>query len=595
VSPFPENFSNLPGREILARSQAVKRTWPFILDLGVAGIGLAIFYAIVRIGMFWAGRVEPEIVISLNPRSLPLYAFYSIVRIGLAYLLSLLFAISYGYIAAYNRRAELFMIAVLDILQSIPVLSFLPPVMLAMIALFPTRQLGVEMGAIVLIFTGSVWNLAFSFYSSLKSIPRELIEATSIYRFSRFQRLAQLELPYSAIGLVWNSIMSVAGAWFALIACEMFHIGARSFGLPGLGSYLQTAADAGNGLAITYGLGVIILIIIATDQLVWRPLIAWSDKFKFEQVESSKRVSSPVLHLLTHSQALAGLVRHTATPLSENLYRHLAHRRTQRLHQIASLEPEYRPKVSARVTLLRAVLLTAAAAAIGYAAFQAVLLLRPLPRAEYLHIAHGALITFLRVNVSILLAAAWTIPVGVAIGFNPRLAKLAQPIAQIAASVPATALFPILLLALVRLGGGIGLASIVLMLLGTQWYILFNVIAGAMAIPSDLKEVATLFRFSRLQRWKTVILPGIFPFLITGMVTASGGAWNASIFAEYFSIQGRVLQTTGLGAQINAATSSGQFAVLLLCTIVMSLMVVTTNRLLWRRLFRLAETKYKLG
>jgi NitT/TauT family transport system permease protein len=595
VSPFPENFSNLPGREILARSQAVKRTWPFVLDLGVAGIGLAFFYAIVRIGMYWAGRLEPEIVISLNPRSLPLYAFYSIVRISLAYLLSLTFAISYGYIAAYNRRAELFMIAVLDILQSIPVLSFLPPVMLAMIALFPTRQLGVEMGAIVLIFTGSVWNLAFSFYSSLKSIPRELIEATNIYRFSRFQRLVQLELPYSAIGLVWNSIMSVAGAWFALIACEMFHIGARSFGLPGLGSYLQTAADAGNGLAITYGLGVIILIIIATDQLVWRPLIAWSDKFKFEQVESSKRVSSPVLHVLTHSKALSSLLHHTATPLSENLYRHLAHRRTQRLDQLATIEPECRPKASARVNLLRAALFTAAAAAVAYAAFQAVLLLRPLPRTEYLHIAQGALATFLRVNLSLLLAAAWTIPVGVAIGFNPRLAKLAQPIAQIAASVPATALFPILLLALVRLGGGIGLASIVLMLLGTQWYILFNVIAGAMAIPSDLKEVATLFRFSRIQRWKTVILPGIFPFLITGMVTASGGAWNASIFAEYFSIQGHVLQTTGLGAQINAATSSGQFAVLLLCTIVMSLMVVTTNRLLWRRLFRLAETRYKLG
>jgi NitT/TauT family transport system permease protein len=594
VSRFPANFSNLPGREILARSQAVKRTWPFVLDLCVAGIGLAFFYAIVRIGMFWAGRVSPEPVISLDPHALPLYAFYSIVRIGLAYLLSLIFAISYGYIAAYNRRAELFMIAVLDILQSIPVLSFLPPVMLAMIALFPTRQLGVEMGAIVLIFTGSVWNLAFSFYSSLKSIPRELVEATSIYRFSRVQRLIQLELPYAAIGLVWNSIMSVAGAWFALIACEMFHIGSRAFGLPGLGSYLQTAADQGNGLAITYGLVVMILIIIATDQLVWRPLIAWSDKFKFEQVESSKRVSSPVLHLLTHSNALAGLVRHTAKPLSERLYKHLAHRRTARLRQLSTLEPDALAKPSTGANLLRAVLFTAGGAVVLYAAFQAVLLLRPLPRWEYLHIAHGALITFLRVNVSLLLAAAWTIPVGVAIGFNPRLAKIAQPIAQIAASVPATALFPILLLALVRIGGGIGIGSIALMLLGTQWYILFNVIAGAMAIPSDLKEVATLFRFRRIQRWKTVILPGIFPFLITGMVTASGGAWNASIFAEYFSIQGHILQTTGLGAQINAATNSGQFAVLLLCTLVMSLMVVTTNRLVWRRLFRLAETRYKL-
>jgi len=594
VSPFPTNFSNLPGREILARSQAVKRTWPFVLDLCVAGIGLAFFYAIVRIGMFWAGRYEPELVIDLNPRSLPLYAFYSIVRVGLAYLLSLAFAISYGYIAAYNRRVELFMIAVLDILQSIPVLSFLPPVMLAMIALFPTRQLGVEMGAIVLIFTGAVWNLAFSFYASLKSIPRELIEATNIYRFSPLQRFLQLELPYAAIGLVWNSIMSVAGAWFTLMACEMLHLGARSFGLPGLGSYLQTAADQDNGLAIAYGLGTMILIIIATDQLVWRPLIAWSDKFKFEQVESSKRTSSPVLHLLTHSNALAGLLRHTAKPLSESVYKHLARRRADRLHRFAIAEPEATPKPSLAVNLFRFVFFAAAAAVVAYAAFQAVLLLKPLPGSEYLHIAHGALITFLRVNLSLLLAAAWTIPAGVAIGFNPRLAKIAQPIAQIVASVPAIALFPILLLALVRLGGGMGIGSIALMLLGTQWYILFNVIAGAMAIPSDLKEVATLFRFSRIQRWKTVILPGIFPFLITGMVTASGGAWNASIFAEYFPVKGQILQTTGLGQQISAATAAGQFAVLLLCTLVMSLMVVTTNRLVWRRLFRLAETRYKL-
>jgi NitT/TauT family transport system permease protein len=594
---FPANFSNLPGRETLARSQVVKRTWPFLLDCCVAALGLAAFYAVLRIAMYWSGAVQPETVISLSPRALPLYAFYSVVRIGLAYLLSLLFAISYGYTAAYNVRAEKFLIAVLDILQSIPVLSFLPPVMLAMIAIFPTRQIGIELGAIILIFTGSVWNLAFSFYSSLKSIPRELIEATNIYRFSRVQRLIQLELPYAAIGLVWNSIMSVAGAWFALMLCEMFPLGNRSFALPGLGSFLQTAANHGSSIAIVEGLGVMVLIIVATDQFIWRPLIAWSDKFKFEQVESSKRVSSPILHLLTHSNVLAAILRHTVRPLSESLYSRFATHRVARLNQLAAdrealLEGQLPPRPN--VNLLTAVLISAGTAAVLYAAVQAVVLLRPLPGAEYLHILRGAAATFLRVNFSILLAAAWTIPVGVAIGFNPRLARIAQPFAQIAASVPATALFPILLIGLVRLGGGIGIGSIALMLLGTQWYILFNVIAGAMAIPSDLKEVATLFRFSRIQRWKTVILPGIFPYLVTGLVTASGGAWNASILAEYFPIKGKILQTVGLGAQINAATGSGQFAVLLLCTIVMALMVVTTNRLLWRRLFRLAETRYKL-
>ena len=591
----PDSLSYIRGRETLARAQVLKRSWPFVMDLCIAFLGLACFYAIVRIAMFWAGRPEPEMVVSLSPRALPQYAFYSVVRIGLAYLLSLLFAISYGYIAAYNRRVEKFMIAVLDILQSIPVLSFLPPVMLAMIALFPTRQLGVEMGAIVLIFTGSVWNMAFSFYSSLKSIPRELMEATRIYRFSRLQRLLQLELPYASIGLIWNSIMSVAGAWFFLMACEMFHLGSRDFRLPGLGSYLQTAADKGDGAAIAWGLTSMILIIVATDQLIWRPLIAWSDKFKFEQVESSQRVNSPILHLLTHSSALASIRRHTLVPLSESLYHRLSVLRRRKLEEHAGSPKGEPSKTRSRTDTLLYVLLIVPVCAAAYAAIQAVALLRPLPGHEYLHILQGAIATFLRVNLSLLLASLWTIPAGVAIGFHPRLARIAQPLAQIAASVPATALFPVLLLALVQLGGGMGIGSIALMLLGTQWYILFNVIAGAIAIPSDLKEVATLFHFGTVQRWKTVILPGIFPFLITGLITASGGAWNASIIAEYFPIKGQILQTTGLGAIISEATNTGRFPILLLSTIVMALMVVTTNRLVWRRLFHLAETRYKLG
>src|ERR1700735_3316471 len=281
---MPVSFSNIPGRETLARSQVLKRSWPFVLDLCVAVIVLACFYGVVRIANYWFGHPVPEIVISLSPRALPLYAFYSVVRIGLAYLLSLVFAIGYGYVAAYSKRVEALMIAALDILQSIPVLSFLPGVMLAMVALFPTRQIGVEMGAIVLIFTGQVWNMAFSFYSSIKSIPRELSEAASIYGFSRWQRLWQLELPYGAIGLVWNSMVSVAGGWFFLMACEMFVLGTRDFRLPGLGSYLQTAASNNDTRAIIMGLAVMIGIIVAIDQLIWRPAIAWSDKFKFWKV-----------------------------------------------------------------------------------------------------------------------------------------------------------------------------------------------------------------------------------------------------------------------------------------------------------------------
>jgi NitT/TauT family transport system permease protein len=378
------------------------------------------------------------------------------------------------------------------------------------------------------------------------------------------------------------------------MAWEMFVLGTRDFRLPGLGSYLQTAAGTGNYAAITWGLLTMIAIIVATDQLIWRPVIAWSDKFKFEQVESGTRVRSPLLHLLQHSRGLRSLRQHTVVPLEEGVYRRLADGRKDPAAQALAKGAGAKTRRNAS-GWLRWVVLAVASVAVFYAAWQALTLLRQVHGSEFAEIMKGALATFLRVNVSLVLAAAWTIPAGVAIGFHPRLARIAQPIAQIAASVPATALFPVLLLALVRLGGGMGIGSIALMLLGTQWYILFNVIAGAMAIPSDLKEVATLFHFTTLQKWKTVILPGIFPFLITGLVTASGGAWNASIIAEYFRLKNQTLQTVGLGAVISAATDNGQFQILLMATIVMALMVVTINRLVWRPLYRLAETRYRLG
>ena len=579
---------DLAVQQTLARSQVVQRSWPFLLDVFVACAGLAIFYGIVQIAHLWMGKPEPEVVISLAPRALPLYAFYSVVRIGLAYLISLVFAVGYGYVAANNRRLEALMLATLDILQSIPVLSFLPGVMLAMVALFPSRQLGLELGTIILIFTGQVWNMAFSFYSSMKSMPRELGEACSIFGFSRWQRFLQLELPFAAIGLIWNSIMSVAGGWFALIVCEMFVLKSRDFRVPGLGSYLQTAASAEDTPALLWGLATIILIVVATDQLIWRPVIAWSDRFKFEQVESTKRIRSPLLYALQESTALRAVNRRTFAPLTENLYRHFAHK--HRTH------PDDRsPNQQTSSNVGRGVVFALLIAGVVYTAVRALVLMKTLHRADFLMIFEGAGATLLRVVLALVLSCLWTVPAGVAIGSNPRLARIAQPIAQIAASVPAPAFFPVLLLLLFRAGAGMGTGAILLMLLGTQWYILFNVIAGAIAIPADLKEVGQLFHFGTLQRWKTIILPGIFPFLITGLVTASGGAWNASIIAEYFHLQNRTLTTFGLGEQISAATDSGRFSLLLLATIVMALMVVTINRLLWRPLYRLAETKYKIS
>ena len=577
-------------RNTFSREVLVERTWPFFLDLGVAAALLAGFYAIIWIARFWISSAVPEVTIHLSPSHLPLYAFYSTARIFIAYIISLTFSIAYGYIAAYNKRVEALMIATLDILQSIPVLSFLPGVMLAMMSLFPSRQIGIEMGAILLIFTGEVWNMAFSFYSSLKSIPRELREACIINRFSAVQRLFQLELPFATIGLVWNSMVSVANGWFFLIVCEMFPVGSRNFRLPGLGSYLQTAASNGNTRALVYGLITMVLIIVLTDQLLWRPLIAWSDKFKFESVESADRIQSPILHIIRSSNVLAFMHRHTMEPLGEATYRYFASRHEQHIVR----DEDRRPSGRRSATLLMLLAGIAVLAAVVMAAFHAMLLLRQIQPHQLIRLLEGAGATFLRVNASLLLASLWTIPVGVAIGFSPRIAHITQPLAQIAASFPATALFPVFLLALMHNGLGLGFGSVALMMLAAQWYILFNVIAGAMAIPSDLKEVAGVFRFGSLQRWTTVILPGIFPFLITGLVTASGGAWNASIVAEYFHIQGKTLATLGLGAQISAASDRGDFPTLLLATIIMALVVVTINRLVWRPLYRLAETKYRL-
>ncbi len=572
------------------RSLVAVRSWPFLTDLLIGASGLALFFAMLQLGGYWLSQPVPAVEISHSVRALPLYAFYSIVRITIAYLLSLVFAVGYGYIAAYNPRVEAWMVAVLDILQSIPVLSFLPGIMLAMMALVPGHQLGIEMGSILLIFTGQVWNMAFSFYSSLKSIPREMQEAARIYRYSAWQRFWELELPFSAIGLIWNSIVSVAGGWFFLITCEMFPLGNRFFRLPGLGSYLQTAASADpvDMHALLWGLAVLVLIIVATDQLIWRPLIAWSDKFKFEQVESSTRVTSPILALFQRSSVLTRLPARAWESVEETIYRRLAAAPANK--HVQPIDEGDRP--GGRMLQIGLGIFAALVAVWG--GMQAVDMLHGVTWADVRVLLLGAGATFLRVNASLAIAAAWTIPVGVAIGFHPRVARILQPVTQVVASVPATALFPVLMLGLIRIGGGLGIGSIALMLLGTQWYILFNVIAGAMAIPSDLKEAASLYKFTRLQTWTTLILPGIFPYLVTGLVTASGGAWNASIIAEYYHLKDQTLRTTGLGAQISAATDAGRFSTLLMATVLMALIVVTINRLVWRRLYRLAETRYKL-
>ena len=545
--------------EAILRAITERTRWKssFVADVSVFAGVLAILYAIVVSGRIWFAPFTPVAHISSSPRALPLYAAYSLVRIAIAFVLSLLFALAYGFAAAKSERVGRVLLPLLDILQSIPVLSFLPGVMLGMVALFPRRQLGLELGSVLLIFTGQAWNIAFSFYASLKAIPRELDEAARLYRFSAWQRFVELELPYGAIGLVWNSMMSVAGGWFFLMACEMFVLGDRDFRLPGLGSYLQVAAGAGDMRGLLWGMAVMIAVIVLLDQFVWRPVIAWADKFKFESVEGAAPRSF-VLTLLRQSGILAEVNRRAIRPMEERVMSAFARRREERGER-----PRTNRGLKKWVGRATGV---AVLAVLGWLAIRALAALARLGAGEFVSLARDAGLTFLRVNAALVLGALWTVPVGVWIGTSPRVARLAQPLVQIAASIPATALFPVLLLLLIRAGGGMESAAMALMLLGTQWYILFNVIAGAMAIPTDLKEAATVFRFTRGERWRRLILPAIFPYLVTGMLTASGGAWNASIVAEYFHFQGKALSVRGLGASISRATDSGNLPVLLAAT-----------------------------
>ena len=581
MTPQPEKT---PAR-LLPWGNLAPRASSLLTDLPIACAGMALFYGLFSLTRYWTAPLNTQAQIDLSPAALPVYALFSLARLAVAYFLSLAVSLSYGYVAANNPKAERLMIPILDTLQSIPVLCFLPPVMIFMIALFPTTQLGLELGSILLIFTGQVWNMAFSVYSSLKNIPREMLEAASLYRLSWWQRLVQLELPNTAIGLIWNSMMSVAGGWFSLMVCEMFVLGNRDLRLPGLGSYLQTASNAGATRSIVWGLIVMVAVIVLIDQIVWRPVIAWSEKFKFEQVEASETPGSPVLDFLRRSKLLSRAARVSVAPAREALTLYFA-------RKSASPHPDHHERNLTKWT--SRVLAALAIAGIVYAIGKMGVMLSLLARSDLRDIFWGAGATFLRIELTLVLAALWTIPVGVFIGLRPRLSAIAQPVAQIAASIPAPALFPIVLLLLIRVGGGLGIASIVLLLLGTQWYILFNVIAGATAIPSDLKEVCETFQLTKIQRWRKLILPAIFPYLITGFVTASGGAWNASIIAEYFRFRNETFSITGLGAVISRATDAGNFPVLLGATIVISATVVTVNRLIWRRLYALASTRFKL-
>lgn len=551
-----------------------------VVLLGLAGI----VYLGVRLAVATPLVIQgPEI--SLDPSALPYYALLSTGRMLAAYIMSMAFSLVYGYAAARNRRLERVMLPVLDILQSVPILSFLPVVLLGLTAILP-EDVAVELAAIVLIFTSQAWNLTFSFYQSMRTIPTEYREAGAVFRLGRFHRFQHVELPFAATGLIWNSVMSWAGGWFFLMAAEIFVVGARDFRLPGLGAYLQTAAAQGDTQALILGLATLILIIVALDQLVWRPLLAWAERFRVSQVGDDAPVTSWFLDALNRSRIAHTFDRRVIVPVGGWVNRRLV--RPPRY--VPGLEPAHEPKRSRWSVVVTIILvLVVIAGLVGGG-----LVLFSLPLDEWLQIVAGALATTLRVTIAVLIALAWTIPVGVLIGTNPRAARLLQPMVEIAASIPATALFPILLSWLLLVPAGDNLAAILLMLLGTQWYLLFNVIAGASAMPQDLQYTSELMQIRGWRRWRTLVLPALFPFIITGMITASGGAWNASIVAEYTEFGGQINEVTGLGSLIATSTARGNYPLLLAATLTMVVLVVLINRLVWRRLFRVAETRYRM-
>jgi NitT/TauT family transport system permease protein len=388
------------------------------------------------------------------------------------------------------------------------------------------------------------------------------------------------------MGLIWNSVMSWAGGWFFLMAAEMFTLGDRDFRLPGLGAYLQTAANEGNTQALLFGLGTLVLIIVLLDQLVWRPLLAWAERFKVSQVSDDNPTTSWFLDSLRLSGVIAVLSRRLGSPVWKRL--NLILGRPPKV--VASLEPVEKSGRS----LVSYFTLGMLVLALGYGLIQVVLLLVTLPISAWGEIALGAVATLMRVIVALSIALLWTIPVGVLIGTNSRAATILQPLVQIAASIPATALLPILLLGVLSLPAGANIAAVVLMLLGTQWYLLFNIIAGASAIPQDLKYTSDLLRLKGWKRWRTLILPALFPYIITGLITASGGAWNASIVAEFTHFGGETSQVIGLGALITSSTADGNYTLLLASTLTMIVLVVAINRLIWRRLYRMAEDRFRM-
>jgi NitT/TauT family transport system permease protein len=557
-----------------------RRLWiDAVLVLGLCA-GL---FGLLEFAREWRGAPRPAIEIDLSPWALPVYTFFSMVRGLAAYVISLGFTIVYAFWAAKDPRAERLLVPLLDILQSIPVLGFMPGLVLALVALFPRSNVGLELAAVIMIFTGQAWNMTFSLYHALKSVPPDLGEASDVYAFGWWRRFKWVELPFGMTGLVWNSMMSMAGGWFFLMINEAFRLGDHDFRLPGLGSYMSVAVHEGRMDAMVMAVLAMMVMIVGLDQLLWRPVVVWAQRFRVEETTAAEASRSWFLELLRRSRFARSLRR-----------RRRARPRSASAPDGSQPLPAWRWHTRV-VALAPGVALGLIVCSAAWGALEVLRLLSHLAAAEWARLGLAGGATLGRVLISTAAGTAWALPAGLAIGLSPRLSRSLQPVVQVMASFPAPMLFPVMIALFQVVGVGLGAGSIVLMLLGTQWYILFNVIAGASAVPSDLREAVVAFRMSRAERFWTLYLPAVFPYLVTGWVTAAGGAWNASIVAEYVTYRASTLTTFGLGAAVSRAAERADFAGLTAAVLVMSLMVVIFNRVVWRRCYQLAATRFALS
>ena len=522
--------------------------------------------------------------VTLDPANLPEYALRTTLRMFAAILLSLLFTFVVATLAAKNRKAELIIVPALDILQSVPVLGFLTFTVVFFVGLFPGSQLGAECAAIFAIFTAQAWNMAFSFYQSLRTLPRDLEEVSRHFGLSPWLRFWRLEAPFAAPGLIWNTMMSMSGGWFFVVASEAITVGDTTVKLPGIGSWLALAIETRDIRAVLLAVGTMAIVILAYDQLLFRPIVAWADKFRFEQTAAQQRPRSWVYDFWRRGRVIRRLSSAMAW---------IGGRLSMASNPFARPSAVAHPSPAGRI--VDRLWLPAVLALVAYALWHIVVFVdASLGLADVLAAVGLGLLTLTRVIVLIAIASVIWVPIGVWIGLRPWATNRVQPIAQFLAAFPANVLFPVAVVVIVKfqLNPDIWLSP--LMVLGTQWYILFNVIAGASAFPTDLREAATLFRLRSWQWWRSVILPGILPYYVTGALTASGGSWNASIVAEVASWGDTKLKAAGLGAYIAEATEAGDYPRVVLGIAVMSVMVVAFNRVVWRPLYRFAEKRFRL-